>query len=156
MPLKKRAEYNYNLSLLTDVEKAYLAGFIDGEGCIGIRNGGPNCRNGRIKLHITNTNETILRYFKDLVGFGSFYQAVSEGRYGNHKAAFVYEVCANQCVCVLKEILPFLKIKKEQALLALEFADTKNWGDNNINSATAGIRKIIGEKIAKLNKRGVK
>lgn len=58
---------------LTETEKAYLAGFIDGEGYIGLTNAGSKNVSKRIRLSITNTNGVVLRYIKDLIGFGSFY-----------------------------------------------------------------------------------
>jgi len=136
MPLKK---YHINL---TDVEKAYLAGFIDGEGCLTIKNGGPNCPNGRIQLNIYNTNEVILRYIRDKVGFGCVYVGTKEGKYNSKaKTCWRYEVAACQCFVLLSSLLPYLRVKREQAELLLQY------GDSNKNE--------IRGKIHNLNKRGI-
>lgn len=141
---------------LTETEKAYLAGFIDGEGCIDTTKAGSSNISKRIRLTITNTNEVILRYIKDLIGFGSFY-SLRPARYQNQntKECFVYQVCSLQAVQVLKEVLLYLKVKKGQAILAIEYARTMKRGRKKIPSKIINKREKINNKLKALNKRGV-
>lgn len=145
-------ETKYNI-VLTNEEKAYMAGFIDGEGCIGIRNGGSRKSIKIIRMHITNTNEEILRYIKDKIGFGSIYCGVAEGQYNNRdKARYVYEVSQRQCYAVLKEVLPYLRIKRLQAELVMSIYDLDFNGDINGREI---YKEKIHSQIRILNKKGV-
>lgn len=94
-------------SELTD---AYLAGYIDGEGCI--RDG----NNGSISVSITNT---YLPTLKDIQAkWGGSIQDHATGP--NCRTAWMYRVQGSEAAAMLEAILPFLWEKKQQAELLLE------------------------------------
>ncbi len=109
---------------ITDI--AYAAGVIDGEGHVGIhRHWYSSKRFGRYAVYncavsVTNTNEPVLQWLKELFGVGNVYP---EGRKKplkpHYKPRFVWILSAKQAAHVIAVLLPFLRIKKEEALLVL-------------------------------------
>lgn len=103
--------------------KAWLAGFMDGEGSIQIKKNPPRGR-GRsssytVRVSVSNTVKAILELIK--IYFGGSVVPIREGCYewviGSKKAGYV-----------LEQVLPYLKLKRSQALVALRFQDFLNKG----------------------------
>lgn len=91
----------------------YLAGLIDGEGSVGAR----ISKDGNISsaLTIVNTDRHVLEWAKKTTGVGS---VLTRKRYGdNKKPTFVWTVSLQPGAKVLKQVMPYLKIKKLQAQL---------------------------------------
>lgn len=98
------------------IESSYVAGLFDGEGCVlfpklSSRKGIPN---GRISLYIsiTNKNKEVLdevqKKFKGTV-------------FRNQQGIYRWATSANRASKFLKEIFPWLIIKREEALLGILF-----------------------------------
>ena len=142
--------------LLKDKEfYIYLAGFVDGEGCIGLRKDSSTKNVYRGKLHITNTNLMVLTYIKDKIGFGSLYINRKKGSYGNNKTTYVWEVCNRQCLKVLEKIKPYLLVKKEQAGLIIKFQKSVYRTNKKPNQKKVIIRNRIFNELKILNMRGI-
>ena len=97
---------------LKATEKAYIAGLIDGEGCLRIefdkRN---NCGNPLIQ--ITNNNREVLEWCKEALGCGEIYK--------NESKAFVYRLRKKDVLRVLLAIKNHLIIKRRHADVLLAF-----------------------------------
>lgn len=99
------------------IDLAYLAGIIDGEGSINIS---CNPKHGRnyysLKLDITNTSDALMQWLEDKFRghIGTSY-ARSQNRTNLHS----WIVSGKQAQYLLYKVLPYLVIKTEQALLAL-------------------------------------
>ena len=89
----------------------YLAGFIDGEGCIRVNNAP--------RLHITNTNKDIMDWIKD--NFGGYLWAEEKSYIENAKTRYIWEISSRKLLVLLLEILPYLRVKKPQAKLVTEY-----------------------------------
>ena len=96
------------------IELAYLAGFFDGEGCISLYTS-----HGRryLTVSVSQTNRFILESFRFAFG-GQVY----EGQKHNGKRD-IWRWTATTKIAAefLKQIYPFLKLKKGEATIALEF-----------------------------------
>lgn len=108
------------------MEDAYFAGLFDGEGCISINKtkgskNKPYSRPGfQLRVSVTNTNFDILYKLQDSYGGKVYSREKKNARtYGN------WITVSNQCIKPLTIWLPFLIIKKEQALVALNFQDNR-------------------------------
>lgn len=99
---------------LTRLEKAWLAGFIDGEGCIVIK----SYKWHQLWLLMGQKNRKILDYINKIVGCGSM-------NFAKHKKAWRLEIVSNEATCLLKQLLPHLKIKKLEAQIAIQFQENK-------------------------------
>ena len=113
-------------------EAAYLAGLIDGEGCIGIYARKPN-----------GTRRFLYHQLQVIVGMGEpeaidFMAQVTAGyhslRYNRDiKGHTVHEIrlYGQKGASFLKEILPFLRNKRPQAEIAIEFYQNCNFSKAN-------------------------
>jgi hypothetical protein len=125
------------LNILTETEKAYLAGLMDGEGCITIIKCKPARRAANpsysLQTSINNTDERVLRYCKEVTGVGSitFFQVTKKKP--TWKNLWNWNLRKQDTLDFLIQILPYLITKKRQAELAIEYAE----GDvSGINSVT--------------------
>lgn len=112
----RRARYRSGTQsqTLTDTDAAYLAGFIDGEGSVMLYH-----RRDVAALRITasNTSRGVLDWIAMVTGVG---QVVSHKRSSEiHKTPHWWQANAEAAESVLRQIRPHLKIKQEQADLAL-------------------------------------
>ena len=101
----------------------WAAGFFDGEGYIGIckkkvKETVSHC----LKLQVTNVVPTPLQDLKDLFG-GSIYK--KNRCKSHHRDAFTWQAEHIIATNAIIELLPFLRVKKDEALLGLEFQSRK-------------------------------
>jgi hypothetical protein len=111
---------------MTIEDRSYLAGFIDGEGSIGLRiahsERNPLFTNYVIRLRATQCNEDIIHWIQVVTGVGS----VRKMKYGWGMKHQPYEwyTSGSKALKVLHEIYPYLRVKRIQAEIAFEFEKT--------------------------------
>jgi intein/homing endonuclease len=114
---------------LSDTQWAYLAGIMDGEGSFSIARGGrkPDPEHGhpngyinwQLKISIGNTNENLHAWLLENVG-GAKYLG-HKSKTDKHKSGYNWQLHGKENMKEFIEgVLPYLVLKKEQALLALE------------------------------------
>ncbi len=105
---------------------AYLAGIVDGEGYIGISIRRPTFAN---KMTATTYKARLSIQMADLEALELFcqtYGSVSP-RYGgapikhNHRQIYVVDLVGHSIAPILHHLLPYLRVKRPQALLVLDF-----------------------------------
>lgn len=151
---------------MTTSEKAWLAGFTDGEGYLGIlkqQKKSTTQQSNSFLYHpyliITGTEEKTIRYLKELTGCGWIAKLTKEGI---HKSAFQYKVSKfDDLANLLSQIQSFLKVKQIQSKLLLEFINLRKLaviktgrGSRNVTSFTEQEEKIFQE-LKKINRRGI-
>jgi hypothetical protein len=113
---------------LTDDILPYLAGFFDGEGGVAIK----KYQSAKypygyyeIYVYVANTNRESVQMWRDYFGFGS----VVQQRDSNPRArpCYRWDTGARQAREVLHKLLPYLHIKRERALIALQVQDLKRY-----------------------------
>lgn len=137
--------------VLSDIDKGYLAGLIDGEGTIRIMRA---LRKWYAPfIQITNTDKTVMKWLQEMFekrGVGHLYMEKTRPPY---RTKYVFNIASVQGVKqILEQIVDILKIKRRQALLVLEFIEMKE------NKADYGVlpREIeIFEESKRLNARGL-
>ncbi len=131
---------------LSIVEAAYLAGFVDGEGSIMIL-----ARKGTISIRtsITNTDHDVLDWIWKTVGVGDLHLA----RFSTEKwkTTWTWNTNGDSTESILTQILPYLRIKKVQAELAIE---TMNRLRDPVYKADRTWQVEWYERMHALNKRG--
>ena len=113
----------YNLK---ETEKAYIAGFFDGEGHISITKQKPKPPRWKnptyqLKAVITNTNEAVLDGINDTFLSIAHKHGPYHSTTPNGKPIFQLQFCGRKCQMFLKEILPYLITKSNQAHLAMQY-----------------------------------
>lgn len=109
---------------MTETEKAYIAGFLDGEGYITIRR--QNRRTAKnphyaLVIGFTNTDLSVLQWLREKVGAGSI-NAKSRKNPKRHSPA--WELTIHQKPVkqqLLEAVQPYVKIKTKQVELGLAF-----------------------------------
>ena len=137
----------------SDNDFAYLAGIIDGEGCIGVY---PTAYAWyRATLTVGSTSKDLIVWLHDNFG-GSVHNASRAGQYGNNKANQAWQMSGKKLATLLERVEPLLIIKKNQSVLAREFLSTLT------KTPALGLSKEVlvrrGEIAAEfkvLNKRGL-
>lgn len=133
--------------VLTADEVAYIAGFVDGEGSICIRR---RTRQIQLMLTVVNTHEGVIRWLCDRTGMGQ----VRQREVRNEKWRQVWEWCvtSRQAAQVIYAVLPALRVKVQQALLALHFMETtRRAGGGSASAAYHDRRHAMAEDLAALN-----
>jgi hypothetical protein len=142
------------------ITSAYAAGFLDGEGNISI---GKSCQaRNRERIYyslnvcVANTNLQVLQRLQKTYG-GTICKR-KDYRHLNRKDGYRWRVTSWDAVAFLKELLPFLIVKRQQAELALQFQQTVRHTGNRWRLAPLPERlhrETLYEEMKKLNQRGV-
>ncbi len=124
---------------LTVAERAYLAGLIDGEGCIFIAKWRRRDRPTIIydlQLIIAQNDEAFLYKWRDRCGIGTVQRSARTSRNKAHKAAlannegvcivgYQWRLCSDEAATLLRATLDYLCIKRYQAEIAIAFTQTR-------------------------------
>lgn len=151
-PAKYWKTYNKQEPLkLSDAQRGYLAGIIDGEGTIRIVK--TTDKYYAPFIQITNTNMAIMEYLERVLGdIGHLYIENPNLRKPNHKTKLVFNLASVQGVkAVLEGVADLLVIKKSQGKLALDFIRYKESKRGYGNHA---IEEDFHQKMLRLNARG--
>lgn len=133
---------------MKETDKAWLAGIIDGEGCISL------FRRSTYyvpSVKIANTNEKLINRCKEIleeVGIEYYIRYSDRGERKNAKPAWELVLESRpRVVAVLELILPYLVSKDEQAKLVLD------WCSKSKRKSTETQEHYL-DNIRKLNQRG--
>lgn len=114
---------------LDATERAYLAGFFEGDGhvSIGKRQSKAHATPSHyLQVIISQSNRPFLEKWKRRVGMGSIHEAKGSKR--SKKPHFRWHLSDRQAAQLLESMMPYLDIKKFQAQTALDFMKTKGTG----------------------------
>jgi hypothetical protein len=135
------------MNALTETQKAYLAGLIDGEGCITIigHNG-----SGAASVIINMTAKDLIYYWHGVTGLGSIYENKHENK-PNWRPTYQWQIRSRQACDFLKEIYDYLILKKDQADIVFEFmALVREPGCNYVSKEVAQKRNFLKKEVARL------
>lgn len=118
------------ISKLTETQKAYLAGFFDGEGCIHIGTYPPGIYSAstispfhQLSVTLGNTNRTILEHICTLLSAGNIQS--SKGKNSKTRMYYQWRIYGTKAMEFLELLKPYFILKKEEAVLAIEFQSGK-------------------------------
>jgi len=118
------------ISKLTEAQKAYLAGFFDGEGCIHIGTYPPGVYSAstispfhQLSIMLGNTNKLILEHICSLLSAGNIQRV--EGKNSRTRPYYQWRIHGRKALEFLELIKPYLILKKKEAALAIEFQSGK-------------------------------
>ncbi len=146
-------------------EAIYLAGFFDGEGGLSIFKRRPIGKRVNptyyVILDIRNTDLEVLSWVKGITGFGSICKSDNSSK--GWKDSYRWYATTGQAVSILKEIYPYLKIKKIRADIVLEFQELMD-SQHRLQPRGRGAkvlpefipyREELYQKVRGFNKRGL-
>jgi len=149
---------------MTTKEKlAYLAGLIDGEGNIRVEK---TCNKKRDNVHyngrltVANTDERMVSWLKE--NYGGFIwkrdwsKTKTKGVKPNWKDVYMWIKMLNTpSLQFVKDVIPYMIVKKDRMKLILEFLETKSTNGKSITRKTANKRDKIIKRFTQLNKKGI-
>jgi hypothetical protein len=138
---------------LTETEKAYLAGLIDGEGCLTIT---------KQKMHecisysyailviVSMTDERVIRYLHKTTGLGTVHFVPPPKT--EYKDQWSWQLSRFQALDLIAAIVDYLIVKQDEARLILEFAkipiQRRKFGA--IDPATSALRESYRIRVMNL------
>ena len=149
---------------LSLIDRAYLAGIIDGEGCISVRRAKPNKfeKSPRYFATVTvgNTSRPLIeRLFEAFSGGSVTYRFATKTK----KACWLWSVRSANALNVVRAVRPYLLVKREQADLLVKFVEgfesfkggrRGRFGAPRISSAELERREALYLEMKALNKVG--
>lgn len=143
-----RSVQHQNINNISSVDKAYIAGFCDGEGTIGLRTG--HSHDGRtpsytLRVRISNTNKDILLWIQAVTGCGHIHCCK---QIKDYKPKFEIAWSGKIAAEILIQLYPYIRIKKIQAEIGIRFADTiTNTGGERLSKEIIIIRDSLRERM---------
>lgn len=141
---------------LTNEAAAYLAGLVDGEGCLNFYRG-PNksCTKGYTyiaRMSITNCDLATLVALREELGIGRVSQKTPTPR---RKPAYQLTFYAREVRLLLPYLLPYLRIKRKQAEIVLAFVNRQRWGGQKggLSAEEHALREQEHMRLRELNRR---
>ena len=113
--------------MATDIELAWCAGIVDGEGCITISKSDPVIRRQekspkyRLWLVVSMTHRATIDRLKEVLGAGSVFESDRKKYNTNQKTIYRLTLCSHDAARAIELLLPYLVTKRSEALIALEF-----------------------------------
>ena len=104
--------------IIGDTILAYMAGIVDGEGSIIIyrrKSKKYKPKVGQMKVVVSNTDRTLMDFLQ--LYFGG---SIATDRH-REKPCYLWTVASKKALCFLEAIEPFIRVKKLQAQVAIEF-----------------------------------
>jgi len=141
---------------MNHIEKyAYLAGIIDGEGTISIFHY-KRLNRHYLTFEVYNNCKKLIDWLEtNIGGYSRPITSASRSTKINWKTTYVWRLQNNECLEVLRNLLPFLVSKKEQCEIAIKFKESFLKRECPISKETAEYRKSLYERIKPLNQRGL-
>lgn len=121
------------VATMSETEKAYLAGIVDGEGAITILSRQYRHKNGKVypvtflRLMVTSTSPKLIKWLGAIGGSTALKNVGPTGHLGK-KPIFYWATASKLSGDILEQILPYLIIKKEQAEAAIAFQSLRRKG----------------------------
>jgi hypothetical protein len=144
--------------LMTPTEAAYMAGFVDGEGTIGIHRARRKENRFGYRLQpylvISNTDVPVLEAIQQMCGNGRMLQQ-SNPQKPHHKMLYQIRFMPNQIRHILPQLRPYLRVKAKQADYVIEFLKINTSGRNK-SPQQQDAELSIRDAVCGLNTRGVR
>ncbi len=111
--------------MLSKEDIIYIAGFLDGEGWIGLQK--TPIKRSRwaytyylVRIGVSNTNKEILEWLQSSTGKGYIRVNASNLKLPNRKPCWMWDISGKNAIEFLELIYPYLKIKKEVVTTIME------------------------------------
>ena len=141
------------VNVLSDLDSAYIAGLLDGEGGISLIRNHSYSQNRKttcaLRVSVSNTHIGVLEWLALKVGYGRIDKSSSS--FNTRKVCWCWTINGRRSIDFLKQLYPFLKIKKFQAEVAFEFGETILYPGGELTQETIDIREKLKSKLSVLN-----
>jgi hypothetical protein len=122
---------------LSPLDAAYIAGFVDGEGCISLHPRGPSAN---IKLFAHNCKRFVLDWIAEVTGVGAVSRHAMEST--KRSESFYWQANSSRAIHVIRQIRPYLRIKAPQADAVMEAFRLAEAGELQRNKTQDPSRRV--------------
>ena len=138
---------------MEDVDWAYVAGFIDADGSVGIerRKRASGEVGYSVKLYITNADRSTMDWLVSNLEGGVYLTNRHSPKH--HQTMWRWVVRGKKAGPLLRELLPYLRLKKKRAELALRFVETITNG-GRLDPESKRLREYLANQLTRMNFRG--
>ena len=139
---------------ISKTDLAYFAGLMDGEGCFSLRNPRGKSITPIVQIKMKKAKK-LIKYFHKIFG-GSYYIERTKLYYGNNYV--IHWTHRKEIKYLLKQIIPFLRLKQKQAKVVMDFLPLLNCHGYNksLTQKEINARQKLYLKIRYLNRRSRK
>lgn len=147
-----------NMLKMSSSTKAYIAGIVDGEGCIGIyRMAGKRNRKEAarlcLRLIVGSTTKPLLDWLQLMTGIGTV--TIHGPGDNRRKPSWDWQVRGRQAVELLFQLASYVIVKERQIHIACEFMNTMGpVGRHELSERTVIARKKVANAMRLANQRG--
>jgi len=149
---------SHPITTLSEIDKAYIAGLVDGEGCFSLTKKGNNKK--AASFTIAMCDKEIIKWLHNSIGCIGSFRIRDNQHLTNRKDVAVITIQSRQCLLFASVLLPYLRVKKRQAEIVIEYALTVLGKDKTghwyIRYTALELLKLedLQTEITKLNFRG--
>lgn len=146
------------MNKLSDTQIAYLAGFIDGEGCLSIYKHHRPTGHGsfNVTVRVTNTDKSIIETIQQWTGLGTVRMRSPRKGFLYRKTQWEWTINPSSIRELFPVIMPYLQIKRPLAELITEFLGYKaRVRGRHVTQMERDRCDMIAEKIRQTNQRSV-
>ena len=136
-----------------ETKYAYIAGVVDGEGCIRIRK---DCKKRyrsvayTLEVSIAQNDLKMLLFVQEIFGGRIYKKSYYYDGFNRHEGWRLVLHC-KMAYALLEKVKPYLVTKLEQAELAMSFQESiKRTGYNVLSEETLGRREVLFQKVKSL------
>ena len=145
---------------LSDVDRAYAAGLVDGEGSVRITErgaqGGTALRRGQYTLMVELTNTSLPMIDWLVARFGGSVSYAKANPIRNAREKWHWRVAANKALYVLDAVWPYLITKRQQAKLGRRFQRYAQYAGRAQTDKVYRLHQRFYTELRRLNARGYK
>jgi len=115
---------------------SYLAGIFDGEGCVSITKKKPRLEEihsqYEVYLSVAMCDEAVPRFFQNVFG-GSLQKRPIRDNRPRTRPIWQWSICSRKCLVIMKELLPYVLIKRPQLEVAIHLLEHRKSSHSNID-----------------------
>jgi hypothetical protein len=162
-PKVPQSEFDAKLAVVSDIDWARLAAYVDGEGTIMIaKSVTKTCRkhpNYVLTLIVANTDPRLICWLSDtFTGYSTFSHSAGsrlsiEKGVVKRKVCFSWRQYEERAAEIIRHIIPYLIMKREQAEIALAYREIRKAGSKGrrLNAGDLEVREELRQKMRSLN-----
>jgi len=159
MPIAKstRAEFDAKIALVSEVNWARLAAYIDGEGTIMIQRS--DVKTGLkhpcfvLTVIVANTDLRLMEWLSRTFTGNVYFSQSAKSRFRSHKICHSWRQFEERAAVILEHCMPYFIMKKEQAEIGLAYREIRKMGSKGrkLTSADIQMREEMRSKMRNLN-----
>jgi DNA modification methylase len=146
----------YTGRIAKESDRAYLAGFLDGEGSVTYierDRGEGRSPTHDVRVSVNNTVRSVLEDYVRLAGGRIYERKDAMSNRFSKKQCYRWQACTEESLLLIRELYPYLRVKRKQAVLAWTLATTRHRNKNErTTDALLEKRRYIVSLIRSLNR----